>query len=394
MSKIFVLSGIALILLLVFACTIPSELEITGSPSLKFAANLNFNDYFSDMLDDALTADGDLKIVPCTNPSLEFKVFLLYMEIFRNENYECDVDEDTFDDSGKGTITINGVDIPVELIDDTHKKLLVLENNKVIAESDKPYTLTFKNIEDYLEGFEFTGIQSKVYISGTQLTNVVSIDLYQVGNEETIVSNDEISRGPSGVESFEEYTGLTLLPGGGDIEISDIINNGGNLSLTYKIYLPKNTLIDYDLLKGLHTIVAEIVIWLPMTLKSKDENANFKFPDFFDGVSDVFKSLAGTGYIENISMKIAIEPLNPFGLGNGIFIINDDNYGQIRSPLDEHSFLIIFNEEEIDYINKNPFDPNFFVLYPEKNSFLKIPNGDIMITTVSLDAELKYNVEF
>jgi hypothetical protein len=393
MNKIFAFPGIALILLFVFACTIPSELEITGSPSLKFAANMNFNDYFSDMLDDILTADGDSKIIPCTNPSLEFKVFLLYMEIFRNENYEFEVDESQFvNDGDTGNIKINGVDISVELLGGTNRKFLVLDDDKVIAESDKPYTLTFKNIENYIEGFEFTGIQSKVYISGTQLADIVRIDLYKVGSVETIVPNDEILRGPSEVELLEEYTGLTLPPFGGNIEISDTINSGGNLSLEYKIYLPMGAEIDYDLLDDMHTIAAEIVIWLPMTLKSVDENANFKFPDFFDGISDVLKSLAGTGCIENMNIKVAIDPLNPFG--NGIFVIKDDNYDTIQSSLDNNSFSFGLDKKDLEYINKNPFDPNFSILYPQINTTLEIPNGDIIITTVSLDAELKYNMEF
>jgi hypothetical protein len=393
MNKIRVLPGIALILFFVFACTMPSEVEITGSPSIKFAANMNFNDYFSDMLDDALTADGDSKRIPCTNPSLSYMTFLMRMETFRKENYECKAD-DVFDtDLQIGNIKINGEPVKVEY-HKTGKEFLVLDENKTIFSSSEPYKLTFKGIEEYIDGFEFTDIKSKVYISGTQLVDVLNIDLYQVdsNNFETLIVPDSIvTKGSSGVESLEEYTGLDLPPGGGEIPLKNIINSGGDLILNCIIKLPKYTVIDYDWLAELHTITVEIVIWFPMALEAVEENAKFKFPDFFDGIGDVLKSLAGTGCIETININIGIEPSNPFG--NGIFVINDDNYEPIQSPLNNNSFSFGLNQKDVDYINKNPFDPNFFVLYPQIGTKLEIPNGDIMTTTVSLDAKFKYNMD-
>jgi hypothetical protein len=374
----------------------PSKVEVTGSPSVEFAANINFDDFFNDMFENALNSGGGgTEVITCTNPSLEFKTFVLRMEIFREENYRCKVNEDSFDPSGEGTITINDVDIPVKQIG-ADKKFLVLENNETIAESDEPYTRTFKGLDDYMEGFEFFGIESKIYIYGTELANVVSIDLKRVdsyGTETLMVQADEIQKGPSGVESLEEYTGLTIPDGGETIDISDAINGSGDLSIKHRIYIPKDTEINSEWFDDPHTIIAEIIIWLPMTFDSIEDNAVFKFPDFFDTITNLFKSLAGTGCIENMDIKITIDPLNPFGLGNGIFIINDYSYGNIRSPVDEHSFLIKFNEEEIDYINKYPFDPNYFVLYPEKKSLLEIPNG-MLISTISLNAGLDYNAEF
>jgi hypothetical protein len=397
MNKTHVFPVIALILVFVFACTIPSSVEVKGSPSLKFAANVDFNDVFSDMLDDVFNSgDDEVQIVNCTNPSLDYTTYLIHMEVYRDDDYRCEADEDSFEDN-EGKIIINNTEIPVEYVEeDDGDKFLVLENDEIIASSsDNPYILSFKSLEGYIEGFEFTGIKARVYVSGSQLASVVSIDLYKSdsdGNEILILPDDEItSRNPSGLELLEEYTGQELPPGGGEIDISDEVNSCGELSIIYKIYLSKDSVIDYDWLGISHSIVVELVIWIPMTLESIEDNAVFKFPDFFDGIGDVFKSLAGTGLVENMSIKIDIHPLNPFG--NGIFVISDDNYGYIQRPLDDYSFLIELNEEEIEYINKNPFDPVFFVLFPNKKSLLGVPNGDLMISTVSLNTELKYNGE-
>jgi len=395
LSKISAFPGIALILFFVFACTLPSEVEVTGSPTLRFAANINFGDYFSDMITDIVSADSDTKTVPCTNPSYEYLVFLLRMEIFRKEDYRCEVDESSFV-GNVGTIIINDTELPVELIENGEsKKYFVTDNDETIAESDKPYSLSFKGLEDYLEGFEFIGVHSKVYIYGTQLADAVTIDIYQVdgeGNEELIIPDEEMTKGPSGVESLDEYTGLELPPGGADIDITDIINSGGDLALKYKIYMPAGSEIDYEWIDITHTIVAEIIIWLPMTFDSVEENAIFKFPKLFNGVSDIIKSLAETGCVEDMNIQINIDPLNPFA--HGLFVINDEGYGNITSSLDDYNFFINLNDEEVDYINKNPFNPRFFVLYPALHSLLEIPKGDILISTVSINADFIYNAEF
>jgi len=393
MKKTIAFLGVTLILFFIFACTMPSELNIKGSPSLKFAANMDLNDYFSEMIDNAIGAEGETKTIPCTNPSLEYKVFLFRTEIYKNDNYKCEVG-DTFNNDNEGYITINDVDIPVKIEDDDSEKFVVLENEEDIADSE-PYQLTFKGLEEYIEGFEFTDIQSKIYIYGTELAELVSIDLYRVkdGVDTIFVPDEEIKKGPSsGTEFLEEYTGLALPPGGGDIHVADTINKGETLSIKTKIYLPKDKHIDYKLLQETHTITAEIVIWLTLTLESIEENAVFKFPGFFDGISNVINSLAETGYIEDMNIKMSIDPINPFG--KGIFTISDDGYGYIKNPLDDHSFFIDLNEEEVDYINEHPFDPRFFILYPNKGSILEIPNKDIIVTTVLLNAGLNYIQEF
>ena len=399
MKKIYNFLCVTFILFSVFACTMPSELEIIGSPSLKFAANMNFGNYFNNMADEIINSDSTLKPLACTNPALKIMTFIIRMEIFNKENYKCEVDLGSFN-NGIGSITIDKgagapVDIPVELVDNsTGRKLFVLKNEEIIAESDDPYIMTFKGIDEYLEDFEFTRIQSKIYISGSELANAVSIDLHEVkpdGTEILIVPDGQIIKGPSGIKDIEEYEGIGLPEGGAEIDLSDTINSGGQFAIKYKIFLPEDTEIDLDWLNEPQSIVAEIIIWLPMTFESIDDNAIIKFPDFFDGVNDALKSFAEIGFIKNMNMNIAIDPLNPFG--NGSLIMSDNTYGDINCPLDDYHFYFKFTSEDLDYINNNVFKPRFYILYPNKNSLLEIPNGDIMITTITLNAWIKHNME-
>jgi len=391
MNKIVIFSGILLILFFVFACTLPSEIQVTGSPSLEFSANMNFGDCFTDMVENVMNADGKTKTLPCTNPSINYLTFVLRMDIFHKDDYQIDASGVT----GTDNITIDDKNVEVSVTDHETYKIV---NDTPIAESDEPYNMSFKGLEDYLEGFEFQGIKSKIYFYGTQLVEVSGIELNRLmpdGSKKPLIEkekSDTLDKTPSGVKDIEEFTDLTLPPGGNDIDITDIINTGGDLTLNYKVYLLKDKEIDEDWIDITHTITAELIIWLPMTFVSIEENAVFKFPTFFDGISDVIKSLAKTGYVDKMDIKMTMDPINPFSNGN--FIMNDKAYGDIESPLDKDSFLIILNEKEVEYIKDNPFEPSFFVLYPKKNSLLEIPKENIMVTTVLIDAGLNYNAEF
>jgi len=399
MKRICTFLYITLILFSVFACTMPSELEIIGSPLIKFAAYMSLGDYFSDMTDNMTQTNNSSDVLPCTNPSLDYMAFVLHMEVFNKENGSCDFDLPSFV-HGSGSIFINvggtDVEIPVDYIDDgSDSRFFVLENDKTIAESDddNPFILSFMDIEQYLDGFAFKGIQAKIYISGSPLVNVLSIDLHEItanGPHKIVDDDGSFEKGPSGLKSLEEYTGTSLPAKGKEIDISDIINSSGNLHLGYKIYINEGQNINLDWLEDIN-IVAEIVIWLPMDFETIKNDAIIKFPDHFNEFGDFFKSLAGIEFIEDINMHIAFAPLNPFS--KGFFIINDAGYGDIKCSLDNYNINLIFTEKELEYINNNPFNPTFYILYPTLHSELRIPNGDLSISTISLNARLKYNMD-
>jgi hypothetical protein len=406
LKKICVFPGIVLILFFVFACTMPSEIEITGSPSIKFAANMDLGDFFSDMISSTMnTGDNEVKVLDCTNSSLKYKTYLLYIDAFTGEKFDFEMDESKFVHVGNtGEITINDKIINLVVVaeggggNNTILEVIDSDCNKDITSSDvKPYPISSSGFGDYLEGFEFSGIKAKMYLSGSEFVKAIDIKLYQTdseGNKIKQISSNTPPMKKSGVESLKEYNDPDLPPGGEDIDISEIINSKEDSYISYEIRTKKKenkAEIELEALREQQFINIEIVIWLPMTFESEKENACFNFNGFFDGIGNVFKSVSGTGFIESMSIKIGIQPLNPFG--DGIFYIKDDNYS-IISPMDDNSFSFDLEKEDIEYINDNSFEPSFLILYPKKYSFLGIPNEDIMITTVSLEAELKYNVEF
>jgi len=375
MKKIFNFLGVLLILFFVFACTLPSEIEISGSPSLKFAANMDFGDCFNDMIETFMNDDGKTKIVPCTNPSLNNLTYVLRLELFK--------DDFILNDTGSNTITIND-DILITLLPGS-----LVSSDVNVVNFGNSHTLSFKGLEDYLDGFKFKDIQSKIYIYGSDLAKVLSIELT---NEHYPPLNVDIHDGvSSGVENKQEFTGPSL-PLGGAIfnNIENIINDGEDITFNYRIYIKGGQPIESEWLNDTHSITAELVIWLPMEFESTKPNAEFKFPDFFNDIGDMIKSLSGAGCIENMNFTIAIDPLNPFS--EGLFMISDDGY-EIENTPDNHNFYIKFTKEQIDYINNNPFNPRFYILYPTITSHLDIPKGDIMITTVSFNADFIYNVE-
>lgn len=393
---------ISLFVFFVFACkmpTLPSKVEITGSPSIKIAANLSFGDYLSDMSNQFVdNADSITKVLPCSNPSLDYMAFVLQMDLI-NTDYTCNVDYDLFPgfNIGGGDITINGTPIHVPAPDLNDDIQIPLGTDYDVAASDIPFQLSFGNITEFLEGFEIKDIQAKIYISGSPLVDVLSINLEQQNNDNPMrhtIYDGRINNCSSGIGSGDEtYAGIGLPhDNGNDIDIYDMFHSGGIISIHYDIKIKAGEKINLSWINNPQRILAEIVIWIPMEFETTTANAVLKFPDFFSGIGDTMKSMAGVGLVESMNIKIGIDPSNPFG--DGIFVIKDAGSDfEMDNQLDEDNFNFSLSEEQLDYINNNPFDPLFSILYPNIHSVLKIPSGNIMLTTVSLNANLKYNMD-
>jgi hypothetical protein len=404
MKIICVFLYISLILFSVFACTIPSELEITGSPSIKFAVNKDFSDFYKNMFNDILsTDDNEIQILKCTNPSLKYRTFLSYMKVF-DDDYQVKLEG--FDDSesvnigDNGHIVINGIEIPLSIddIDNTGDvlKFKKLDKDYPISSSKEPITASFSSLKNYLSGFGFATVQLKLfmYMDDSPLLNCLEVEIFdESGDSPRKLENTQITNGTSGLDGHDVYGGDKIPGGESNVnEIKDIINNNGDLSFGYNIYIPKDTEIESGWVTGTHKISIEVVIWLPLEFVPLEDDAQFVFPEFFDGIGDLFKSLAGNEFINEMKIEIGLHPQNPFGSGK--FIIRNGEH-DIICPMDKNSFSFELDKENLDYINENidSFNPIFLIQYPDKNTELGIPNEDVMITTVSLNAKLKYKME-
>jgi len=406
MKKIFTFLYITFILFSVFACTMPSELDITGSPSLKFAVKKDFSEYFNKMFDDILQNDTDeVHILNCTNPSLQYKTFFIHIEAFRDDDYECDIDEASLmDDGGVGSIIINDTEIPGEVKEElnnsnTTKKYFITHEDKDLPSPSDPYSVSSNDFGAYLNGFGFTGINSKMYITGSDIINAIDIILYHVdgdGNEIQISKNKDSTSSNTtpyekiDIESLNEYNGLELPPGGIDIEITDLINSKEDFLITYKVKIDAGTRVDLEWLQDKkQSVIVEIALLLPMNFVATDEEAVIDFSDFFDDISGFINIAAENEIIESMNIIIGLKPQNPFGAGT--FVIKDENHS-IKSPMDNYSFTFNLSNEDLEYINNNEFNPGFSIVYTKGNK-LGIPNGDLIISTISLYAKVKYNME-
>jgi len=397
---------ITFILFFVFSCTMPSELEITGSPSLKFAVNKSFNEYFDKMFDEVLKTDNDeVHILNCTNHSLRYKTFFIHINAFDDEEYDCDINEaDLLDDGESSTININGIDIPGQIKDvindeiSNAKKYFVIQEDIKLPSPSEPFKVPFIGFDEYLKGFGFSGVKSKMYMSGSDIVDVIDIKLYhyisedekiQISKNEDSTPSDTTPYEKIDIASLKEYNGLDLPPGGIDIDIMDLLNSKDDFYITYDVKLDKGTHVDLSWFDDTQSIIVEIVLWLPMVFEATEDGALIDFSDYFDDIGGFFNKAAGNEYIESMNLTIGLKPENPFG--NGIFVIKDDNYS-IQTPMDENSFSFNLSDKDLDYINNNEFNPGFSIVY-KKGDKLDLPNGDVMISTISLHAKVKYNME-
>jgi len=404
MKKACSILYITLILFSVFACTMPSELEITGSPSIKFAVKKNFSEYFDEMFDNVLHDDNpEVHILNCTNPTLQYKTFFIHIEAFRDDDYDCNVDPDSVEDAGvNGSIIINEQEIPGEVkeeLDELNnaKKYFVLQSDADLPSPNDAYPVSFNDFGGYLDGFGFTGIKSKMYVSGSEIVDALDIKLYhhigadndvQISKNESTTASDTPHK-KIDINFLEDYNGLDLPPGGIDIDLDDLINSREPFDLTYSVKIDAGTRVDLEWFDATQAIVVEIMILIPMEFKATEDEAVIDFNEYFNDIGDFFGKAAGTEYIESMNIIIGLKPHNPFG--EGTFVIKDDNYS-IKSPMDNNSFSFILSAEDLDYINNNEFIPGFSIVYKKGNT-LGIPNENLIMSTISLHAKVKYNME-
>jgi hypothetical protein len=375
----------------------PSELEITGSPSLKFAVNKNFSEYFDEMYDNVLSSDSDeVQILNCTNPSLKYKTFFIHIKAFNDENCDCDIQgADLLDDGNSSSILINNNEILGNIKDEINgsKKYFVLENDEDLPSPSDPYPVSFNDFGDFLKGFGLTGIKSKMYLSGSDIVSVLSIDLYHyisednkilISKEKKIDSYEKIN-----FQSLKEYTGSDLPPGGIEIDIIDLINSREEFKLTYSLKIEAGTHVDLSWFNEPQVVSVDIAILLPMEFEATEDEAAIDFSEYLKDIGGLFNTAAETGFIENMNIIIGLKPQNPFG--SGIFVIKDEHHS-IESPMDSNSFSFILSNEDLEYINNTEFIPDFLIVY-KKGTKLGLLSGDLIMSTISLNAKVKLNME-
>jgi len=391
MKKVYIFAGLILALSVVFACTIPTSVEVKGTPKLKFTANIDFSDEFSGMLED-ISDDENYQILNCINGTeingVVYQTFLIRMELVR----------DTFEFQYDGSSSINIPGLGNFNVSDLGNYDIKLTEDIPLGAKDTqdPIKLDFSSLDGILKGFEFDESQiiARLYIDGSELVELLKIDL-EVDGESLKSENVEIgdinnfTRQTSGIDpNSDEYSGAGLPTGGYVIDdFASFLNSREEegKEVTFSVVMPANTTINTNQL-GDVDVVVELVVWVPLYFEAIDDPAELEFPgDFMGGIGDFIDSI--TEYMDSLTLVIDLNP-NPFS--QGTLVIKSTGV-EIREPLNSTSLIIPISKENMDKIVANsPFEPSFSIVF-DNGEDLGIPK-ELKITTVTLEASLNYTV--
>ena len=318
---------------------------------------------------------------------------------------------------GEAEGTINIVDIVKNIVKETvietiRAQELIIEDDLFLYDNaEEPFLLPLEGLSESLNGFGFNGLQAILYLSlvgddgiDADIMELLEIELSLNGEE---IDQDEITlqSGKSGLDDYLDgttYPNMALPnPNGGVINLANIIetllNAEGDVEVLFNVFIPKDTTIGLSVLRD-YTVSAEIVIWLPLSLKAHEtDGAEFVIKDLFgDGDSDMFNR-NGPGDANNLTdiiskLKLSINLNSALATGMSIVITNpagDPNF-EIVYPINGTLIQIELNETYITAINQSnnfPFIPDLTIRF-SPNSTVQIPRN---LSLVSVAAEVSFN---
>jgi hypothetical protein len=371
------------LILAVFACSLPSNIEIMGSPELSFSANKSLTDMFEDMIGlPEMPPDSDIKpeIFPCKN--VEYQTYIVRIELFNDEmNINLNMPGSVL--NGESFTSVPGGKIK-------------MNNDVEILDNTVPSISFGGGLNKYFEGFEFTGVNSTIFISGSEVINSIRLEI-DFNNEKTYIVYPENK--PSGYEEWNgEYSGETMPEGRITFDISPLIMSGEILDIKFKAFLEKNKEIDPAWLEP--KITVELIVWYPLVFTATNDDAKIDFPDNFfgDGESDLFgrtepnqdDKMSPTEIIQSAELKIKLS----HNLFNGaklniaskdILISTDEIEGQyLGFKIDEE------NMKKINEPDNFPFNPKFSFNF-KKGGRVNVP-WELSTEEFSLKARIHHTI--
>jgi len=357
------------IFLVLFACQIPTAIEVRGTPELHFSSEMNIGNMFAQELEDGF-AQSAFTLMRCTNPA-NF-TYIVHSDLF---NEEIDIDNkpegNDFEDE----------DYDVEL---TEQKNLV--------NPSEPKILPFSGLGKLMDGFIFKDSKTFLFMSGAEVVERLWLGItIDGGTEESIEIIRNIS---SGREKWgDQYAAKDVPPDGYEI---DLTLDGNDVNVDYRIYGEAGQTFSRDDFDGVD-IRVEFVIWLPMEFVAVKNGAEFLFPSIFFGEGDLFgresqdaESVA-MDIIESLSMIIKLNT-NPF-LGKELVVSSGENI-EIRGPIKTNSLNYAFDEEKMVLINDPvnwPFVPALKIVF-DNGDILKFPRV-FKAAEIIFSARIKFMID-
>jgi len=413
MKKLLLFFSLFFFLLFFSACNLelPGEIKIEGDVSSSFPANIEIGSLFASLLVDGFdNTGGEISIIPCVNTP--YQTYIIYMNLFYDE----------FDLGGVPSAPVlpsfPGMDIDAG---DFTGGYLTLDADKNLINPDKPVTIPLSGLGDTLEGFEFTGHIAKLYFSGSDILEKLSIEI-TINGESTVIPSKITAGGNPTIENSKsgwtewggadsEYNGFNPPSGGFEIEIA---LDGTDTDVAYRAFIPQGTTLDIqDFKEG--EINIEVVIWFPIQLKAVQDDAVIIFPEgalFYEnqdlfGRDDPWDDNPTNEYIQSVMLEIQFNN-NPF-TGGMLIIFNSchhiPGYNDVcfhtgdpivfNGYISDYRFIVPVDSEILKKINAPvnwPFTPNFKMAF-NQGAIIKLPR---IFTAGSLNftASISYTQNF
>jgi len=421
-KKIIHILAICFVILAVFACTLPSTLEVRGTPEMEIYGTGNYGQQFEEMFSEIRKSFEEqdvegFQFFECNNT--QYMAFILYLPLIKEDEL-AEINDKLKDPTLLGDMENElGLSVPDSLLPDEfilgHDYELATGNAKDIKLAEFP---------DFMKDFEFSGINAKIYVHGTDIVESLGIDVYlddiTFGAPPNIIPpgtqdpDVEIS-GPTDPFNFDDniknigginyYTKSSLPNGGHSVSVQDIINNGENVQFSYRAYLKKDNKFKKEWLEDdadIH-VQAELVIMLPLLLKVKNQNgATINFPKDF-GDKDIFGRDEGenadNSLYESI-LELTLKMTNATNLpllGWKLIINNSEGKPSFHKEITiyHEKLEFIFSEDEMKKINKEviPFIPDISILVPP-NATLGIPRiPTFFLKSLYFKAKISYQMD-
>jgi|GEM_PF-6407536 len=378
----------------IFAChpVIPSGILITGTPELKFAANMDFSDLFENLISGAFNGGGEnLTLINCKDVP-DIKTFLIHMHAI-NHKFK-------FDAGNSGKIIIGGHEYNIieSLSEITLNQNVTLFDSEA-NEDDQTITLPLSEFNQTVKGFKFntTNVKTKLYIfSGNNIIEDVDIELKFVPEEGSSTTKnipatpgDKITLQKSGIDlSNKEFAGTGLPTGGYDIDIANMLNDGHDYHIEIKVILPSGSTFNTGIIGNDVDLSAELVIWMPLSLKS-NSYAEISIGDF-GGVGSFISSL--NDFMN--SLTLTLEMNNPIFHGGEFSLFKSPDLGAEKVfsfPMNEKIIFFEINENNME-IMKELEKPDYRLIF-NSGATIDIPTK-LILNKITLEASINYKMDF
>jgi hypothetical protein len=381
-----------------FSCdfAIPKAIEIIGTPSLRFAETVDVGKMFTDLLDNAIVSNDKMSVFPCKQTII--LTYLIHAELFDQAYNDVTTPAEFQDMKDK---------FPGMNLDYSHISYPLPADQILIKSTDEHrQILPLSEIGSLLNGFEFQGGETKLYLSGSDLISKAKVnitleefadDVYTPIPDNPANTGIDLDGAGSEIATWKinGYDGTTC-PAGKSINVP---LNGKDIALSFEVYIPQGETLYIDDFKA-GSIKAEIVVWMPFSFKAiADEGADLKFPEgsFFSSEDDLFGREKSdddsifTDIIQSLSVNIKFQD-NPFA--GGVLIISSGSI-EIRNQITSDILSFAVTEEDMKKINNPanwPFTPQP-IMHFAKNAVVSFPRV-FNITEFGFEAKIRYRIDF